>query len=84
MFSRTTTKSMSLRALVLQRRVDARVELHGPQVDVLIQLETQSQQNALLQNAGLHVRVADGAEEDGVVTGQLFAAESGRISPVRR
>ena len=30
----------------------------------MLQLETQAQQNALFENAGLDLRMADGAEED--------------------
>ena len=61
-----------VRALVLQRAVDAGVELHRAQVDVLVELEAQAQEQALLEDAGLHVRVADGAEVDGVEAAQLL------------
>ncbi len=44
-----------------------------------------SQQNALFQDARLHVRVADGAEEMASKLAQLLQrAESGSVSPVRR
>ena len=59
-------------ALVLQRAVDARVELDGAQVDVLVELEAQAEQQVLLENAGRDVRVADGAEVDGVEAAQLL------------
>ena len=72
MFSRTTTKSMSLGPLVLERRLDARVELHRAQVDVLVELEAQPEQDALLEDAGLHVGMADRAEEDRVEAPQLL------------
>ena len=61
-----------LRALVLERAVDARVELHRPQVDVLVELEAQPQQDALLEDARRDVRVPDGAEVDGVEPAQLL------------
>ena len=60
------------------------IELDRAQVDVLVQLEAQPQQDALLQDARLHVRVADGAQVDGVEAAQLLHGASGRISPVRR
>ena len=60
-----------VRALAGQRRFDARVEFDGPQVDVLIQLKPQFQQQSLFQDSGRHVRMADGAQEDGVERAQL-------------
>ena len=62
---------MSLGPLVLQRRVHAGVELHRAEVDVLVQLEPQPQQQALFQDARGDLRVADGAEVDGVERAQL-------------
>ena len=50
----------------------------GPQVDVLIELEPQLQQQAFLQNARLHVGMADGAQEDGVELAQLVDAAGGQ------
>jgi len=58
--------------LVLQRAFHARVELHRAQVDVLLQLEAQAQQQALLEHARSHVGVADRAEQDGVEAPQLL------------
>ena len=56
-----------LGALVPERRLDAGVELHGAEVDVLVEGEAQLEQEALLEDAGLDAGVADGAEEEGVV-----------------
>ncbi len=60
-----------LRALVLQRCLHTRVELDRPQVDVLVKLEAQLEQDALLEDAGGHIRVADCAEVDRVELAQL-------------
>ena len=62
---------MSLGPLARERRLDAGKQLHRPQVDVLIELEPQLQQQALFQDARLHVGMADGAEIDGVELAQL-------------
>ena len=56
--------------LVRQRRLHVRVQPHGPQVDVLVQLEAQAQEDPLLEDAGLHVGMADGAEVDRVEPAQ--------------
>ena len=70
--------------LVLERRLDAREEPDRAQVDVLVEREARLQQDALLEDAGLHVGVADGAEQDRVVLAQLLDGTlSGRVSPVR-
>ncbi len=61
-----------LRPLVLQRAVHARVQLHRPQVDVLIQLKTQTQQQAFLQRSGRHVRVAHRPQIDRIKAPQLL------------
>ena len=55
-----------LGALVLQGRLHPGIEDHGPQVDVLVQLEAGVEQDALLQDARGHVRVADGPQVDGL------------------
>ena len=60
-----------LRPLVLEGAVDVGVELDRAQVDVLVELEAQAEEDALLQDAGRDVGVADGAEEDGVELAQL-------------
>jgi hypothetical protein len=51
-----------LRSLVLHRAIQGAVELHRAQVDVLLQFKTQSQQNALLENAWLDLGVAHGSK----------------------
>src|SRR5439155_15605858 len=60
------------RALVLERAVDARIELDGAQVDVLVELEAQAEEDALLEDARFDVGVADGAEIDGIEAAQLL------------
>ena len=62
---------MSSGAFVLERRLDAGKQLDRPQVDVLIELKPQLQQQALFQDARLHVGMADRAEVDGVELAQL-------------
>src|SRR6185503_11211956 len=57
--------------LVLERRVDARIELDGPKVDVEVELEARAEEDALLEDARLHVGVADGAEQDRVELPQV-------------
>ncbi len=57
-------------ALVLERAVHARVELHRPQVDVLVELEAQAQQEPFLEDARLDVGVAHGSEQNGVECAQ--------------
>ena len=57
---------MSAGPLFASGRLHVRVELHGPQVDVLVQLEAQAQEDALLEDARLHVGMSDGAEVDRV------------------
>ena len=51
--------------LVLQRAEALVVQLYRAQIDVLLQLEAGAQQDALLENAGLDIGMADGAEQDG-------------------
>ena len=53
-----------LRPLVLERAILRAVKFHGAEIDVLFQFESQAEQDALFQDARLHVRVADGAEQD--------------------
>src|SRR5690606_33467210 len=50
-----------------ERGRDAREELRGAQVDVVVELEAQAQQEAALEDTARDVRVADGAEQDRVV-----------------
>src|SRR5690606_40829433 len=64
--------------LARQRRLDARIELHWPEVDVLIQLEPQLQQQTFLQDARRHVGVADSAQEDGVELPQFVDGAFGK------
>ena len=60
-----------LRALVLERTFDAGVELDRSQVDVLVELETNRQQQTLFEDAGLYLGMADGAQIDGIELPQL-------------
>src|SRR5207245_1015571 len=52
------------RSFVLQRTEPFVVKFHRAKVDVLLELEAESQEDALLQNARFHVRMADGAKEN--------------------
>ena len=69
---------MSSGPLPASGRLDAGEQLHRPQVDVLIELEPQFQQQALFQDARLHVGMADGAEVDGVELPELVDAAGGQ------
>ena len=60
-----------LGAFVLQGGLHPRIENHRPQIDVLVQLEAGPQQDALLQDARSHIRVADGPQVDGVELAQF-------------
>ena len=53
-----------LRPLVLQRAIGGAIKFHRTQIDVLLQLETEAQQDAFFEDAGLDLRMADGAEEN--------------------
>ena len=53
-----------LGSLVLERAESFVVQLHGTEIDVLFHLEPQPQQNPLFQDAGFHVGMADGAEQN--------------------
>jgi hypothetical protein len=53
-----------------QRRLHARQQLHGTQVDVLVELEPQVEQQALLEDARSHAGMADRPEEDGILAPQ--------------
>jgi predicted Fe-Mo cluster-binding NifX family protein len=55
-----------LGSLVLERGLHVWIQLHWPQVDVLIKGEAGLEQDAHFQDAGLDVRVADGAQENGI------------------
>jgi len=55
-----------LRPFVLERGLHIGIQLHRPQVDVLIEGEARLEQNAYFQNAGLDVGMADGAQENGI------------------
>ncbi len=61
-----------LRPFVLQRRLDAGVELHRAQVDVEVELEAQAQEHAREILRVGHPRVADRAEQDRVGGLQLL------------
>ena len=54
------------RAFARQRRLDTRVQLDRAEVDVLIQLESQFQQQAFLQDARRDIGMPDGAQVDRV------------------
>ena len=66
------------RPLVLQRRVNIGVELDRAQVDVLIELEAQLEQDPLLEDTRLHVRMADGTQVDGVKAAQVVDRRLGQ------
>ena len=53
-----------LRPLVLERTVNGAIKFHGAEVDVLLQLETEAQQNAFFQDARLDLRMADCAQKN--------------------
>ena len=67
-----------LRPLVLERTVGGAEQFHRAEIDVLFQFEPQPQQEAFFQNAGLHLRVADGAEENGLVAAELLDGAVGQ------
>ena len=73
-----------LRPLVLQRAVGGAVKFHGAQIDVLFQLETEAEQDALFEYARLDLRMADGAEEYRLELAQLVHRAVGSTSPVFR
>ena len=62
---------MSFGPLSGQRRLDAGEQLHRAQVDVLVEAEPQFQQQALFEDAGGDVGMADRAEQDGGEGAQL-------------
>ena len=67
-----------------QRARRAGPEPGRAQVDVLVEGEAELEQQAALEHAGRHARVADRAEQDGVVAGQLgLDGRAGSTSPVR-
>ena len=49
-----------------ERGGNALVQLGRTQVDVLVEIETELEQQATFENAGLDARIADGAQQDGV------------------
>ncbi|OPZ70862.1 MAG: hypothetical protein BWY82_01918 [Verrucomicrobia bacterium ADurb.Bin474] len=61
-----------LRALVLERSFHPREKLNRTQIDVLVELETQTQQNALLQNTRLHVRMPNRPEKNRIIATKLL------------
>jgi len=52
-----------LRAFVFKRAIRGAIQSHRPEIDVLLEFEPEAEQNALFQDAGFHLRMADGAEE---------------------
>ena len=59
-----------LRATAGQRRLHARQQFHGPQVDVLVELEPQVEEQSLLEDAGSDIGMADRSEKDRVFRAQ--------------
>ncbi len=51
--------------------MDAGKQHDGPQVDVEVEVEPEFEQDFPLQDAGLHIGVAEGAEQDGVHLSQF-------------
>jgi hypothetical protein len=66
-----------VRAAAGQRRLHARQQLHGTEVDVLVELEPQIEQQPLLEDAGGHLRMADRPQEDRVLRAQQVEAPFG-------
>jgi len=66
------------RPFALERTLHAGIEFDRPQIDVLVQLETQFQQHAFFKDARLDVGVADRAEIDGVEAAQLVERRVGQ------
>ena len=50
--------------LIFKRAETLVVKFHRPQIDVLLQLKTRAQQNPLFQNARLHLRMANGSQQN--------------------
>jgi len=55
-----------------QRRADAGIEAHRPQIDVVVEGKAQGQQQPAFQHPGRHRRIPDRAEQDRVVPAQLL------------
>ena len=55
-----------LGALVLERGLHVRIELHRPEIDVLVQGKAYLEQDAGLEDARFYVGMADSAQEHGV------------------
>ena len=70
--SRTTTMSTDSGRALASGVGDARVQPHRAQVDVVVEFEPQPQQQAALEHAAGHARVADRAEQDRVVPPDLL------------
>ena len=79
--SRTTTMSTDSGPAVGQGRGDPGVEPDRAQVDVVVELEAQSQEKAALEHAAGHARVADRAEQDRVVPLDLLEHRVGKRLP---
>ena len=56
--------------LAFDRALNTRIEMHGPQVDILVEVESEAEQDSLLENAGGDVGVADRTEQDDVATAE--------------
>ena len=57
-----------LGALAPNRSLHAGIEADGPKVDVLVKIEPQPQQNALFENSGRHLGVANRSQQNHVAT----------------
>ena len=64
--------------LSLSGRLDVGVQLHRAQVDVLVEREASLEQDADFEDAGLHVGMADGAEEHGIELLELLERAVGQ------
>ena len=71
-------KSMSSGLLSRERRLDAGEQLHRAEVDVLVEAEAEVEEQLAFEDAGLHVGMADGAEEDAVELAELVEAVGGQ------
>ena len=67
-----------LGALVLERTILGAIKADGAEIDVLFELEPEAEQDALFENAGFHLGVADGTEEDGLEAAQFIDRAVGK------
>ena len=64
--------------------VSTPARVHGPEVDVLVKIEAEPQEDALLEDPRRHARMPDRTQEDGVAALSRSIAGSGNTSPVAR